>query len=626
MVFEDIIKKEWQLVKNKFVPKVGGVIISEEKTMSTGDRNIEVPTAAYCPFDRTIIINPNFVKEIVDHSGLTPEEAVRAILFHEIGHERYFPMNAKTMITLGAFGSTNFPEIPLFDNIYSDVVDNVKNILCSNGEELLKLYTGKTTQGQKDAKDPVMSLLTDYYKLRSRHVDENILDAELKKGSSQDYFAPYLKRLIGIPFIQEDGRVFKNSATDEESISLHKSLMWRFGFVLRDFIKDEKTKQQMQQNQQGSKGKKESQQQGQFPREGNQPGEGALGDLTFSEEEIRNAMKDVAREGSREDYENAKKYVKEKLGIDLDKEEKAMAKSIGIGGGKLAYHPEAVVYHHTIASGLPVYIQKKPMVADADDSYPDHNVEFNIGDSVKKLNIFNSGGKILPSITQRMEENDGQAIKDLDVPHVLIMLDCSGSMPAITSKSVPLVCAYVMAINYHMNGSYIGAAVFGGDTYILPFTRNLFDVERHLSIFDGGGTTIDFKKVKELIPLPKMKDFKLENASEEDVKKFLKEQGQYEKALNKNVRIKNSGFVLDDLNSLDIYVVTDGGISNLGETLTYLHESAKYARTCILHTGSRFDFDKKTFPPNVSLIPVDKEKEIMQVTFGLLKQQFAKEK
>ncbi len=608
-MFEKIIEKEWEKVKRRFIPSVWGVVIEEGEHISINGEKEEVKTAVYSPKRRTIVINPEFVKFV--SQNLDNSEVIKAILLHEIGHERFFPMNAKATILLSYYAHEKFPEIGgRVWELYVDVVCNLKNILVGNNE-ILEFY--RALDKPPLTISPEDKVCKYYYELQAIEVNEKNLDQKLKELKVEKELIPYVKRMLGIPFIQEDGRVFKNSCTDKESLEIHKSLILRFGFIMEDLLKDPKLENVRRKNEQGKKG------------QGRGGGKGKrLGDIKFTEKEVREAMKEIMKDVSKEEYEKIKKFLKDKYGIDLDKENSNIFKGIGVGGGKFRYNPEIISYYHELASSFPLYIKKKPIVSNTEDLYPDHYTEWNVGDPVKRLNIYVSGGKIFPGITQKMEEKRGKALLELDIPHALIMLDCSGSMPnPVTTKSMAVVSAYCLAINYLQNGSYVGGIVFGGDTYVHPFTRDLLEIERHFTIYDGGGTTINFEKVKELIPIPELK--KIEKGKEnieESVKNYLKEEMLYKYALEKNVKI-NTNFKIEELKNLDIFVITDGGIWNLGETLTYLHSFAKKkARTHIFHTGNRYSFDKSKFPENVSVIPIDSEEDLMKTTIGVLKQIF----
>ncbi len=137
--------------------------------------------------------------------------------------------------------------------------------------------------------------------------------------------------------------------------------------------------------------------------------------------------------------------------------------------------------------------------------YPFILKNWEITEPLNNLDVFNSYGKILPSITKIwIKKDSGLETKSEKIPDCLIIIDSSGSMTNPFYKLSFAVLGAMCAANAYLDRNRrVAVYNFGyadeGSELILNYTRDRNLVHKAIITYFGGGTTINLKNVKKLI-------------------------------------------------------------------------------------------------------------------------------
>ena len=199
---------------------------------------------------------------------------------------------------------------------------------------------------------------------------------------------------------------------------------------------------------------------------------------------------------------------------------------------------------------------------------------------------------------------------DYETPHLLTVIDSSGSMPNPADRKSNAVLAGVCAARaYHAQDSAVGVINFSGDSFYLPYTRDLNEALAGIVAYQGGGTSVDLEILKKML-MPE--EFKMYEQHPE-----LHMGRVPQAAIKKQVDLSMPAFrkALES-GSIDLLMFTDGGIGNLEQVLGFFQETRTLHRGTIILT-ERFE---QTLPPEkydkINIYHVKDEKDIPKIVIG----------
>ncbi|MBW3015705.1 hypothetical protein KY330_04750, partial [Candidatus Woesearchaeota archaeon] len=540
-----------------------------------------VPTACFNFVDNHIMIRPSFLGEIVD-LGVGVDDAVMGILLHEVAHYTDNPRERYKMILQQETVDRFFKQEPrsiqaALLNFFQDTYVNLNNMKKEeSGKELRVVYQ---ELAKKDDCSIVFKLLDAFYGDRiecykaSFKPDEK-LQKKVEELRKVDYF-------------------------NEEMESVYIKY---FGEIILELLKEE-----YEQAKKYAKSCKSSKGDGSDKDLEERCGAGSatieeviIGKLhpmsdadgdpinKMSDKEIEDALNEIAKRKGLKEYQRIKDFVNRVTGKSHDKitrNKSDFDKPIaGLESAEITWHNEYIDFYRRKAAGK-IYIQRKPMIVNASNSYPNGLTKYKVEDPFPLINLWSSPW-ILPGITQRNVLEPGViSDKKFEFPHLWLSIDSSGSMPHPSSMSNAILAGFILAINYHRNKRMIGVHNFSCDSAMLLPTRDINDVFKMLTAYFGGGTVFDPKKMKDYFKMLAMKGdlerlgIKGVNISnEKDYEKLLARLDPVEREKLKtkelNVRLKQK--VKEYYEKVDHVLLTDGGIFNLDEVIEYFNQTGEY--------------------------------------------------
>lgn len=274
---------------------------------------------------------------------------------------------------------------------------------------------------------------------------------------------------------------------------------------------------------------------------------------SYTDGEIEKGLSDVAKE----------------LGIDEFKE---AVKGMGIKEHSIPQGIDALYYDQQSNKYL---MNVKPRNIKGRAVQNTEHKKYELSDSYSSIDVFNSFGKFMPGFSQawkQVEESTDGSFKG--VPDLVLALDTSVSMPDPTTELSPAVLgAFCAAKLYLDNGSYVATYNFSSDIYYTKFSRDKATIFKNLALFQGGGTYFDVASLSSLINSTKTK--------------------------------------------ADLMIVTDMGISNFEETMTYLKGLEKANRISILWIGPGPHFDVSSLKSeNFNIYKIRKNDDIPKIMIG----------
>lgn len=248
--------------------------------------------------------------------------------------------------------------------------------------------------------------------------------------------------------------------------------------------------------------------------------------------------------------------------------------------GKSISLPEAaLIYHQELASKYSMEIIKK-IDKGSGSLFPYLLKPWEYSSPLKDVDIWNSFGKIAPSITKIWKRISGSGEGKLSVPDCLIIIDSSGSMTNPNYFTSYAVVAAMCAANaYLLHDSMVAVYNFAysPSEEIVNFTKDRSKIFRAIIKFFGGGTRLDLAKIKELL------------------------------GRRKNV---------------DIFMITDMKIYNLEEVINFFLslDSSRVTLVHTKHSSEIKEFKKRVRKNNVSIFYVKKESDIPKIVLGKVKE------
>ena len=379
----------------------------------------------------------------------------------------------------------------------------------------------------------------------------------------------------------------------------------------------------------------------------------------FSDQQLNEGLNKIINKYGKFRYERVRDYVERVTGRGLDVlasggsnqsgRNQSGEKLAGLESSDLQMHDKEIPYYWRKASTHGVYIHKKPIVSDTFNSYPEGTQVFRVGDPIKTLNPFSTGGLILPGITKRYKLKQGHKRDRMyKVPHLLIVLDTSGSMKRPEDGSLAVLASFILARNYYENEASVGVINFSTDLAMLPPTRDINAVYSMLCAYWGGGTVLNKNKIieylekiaqNELLSMDKQRRSQYSRrpfstgqdpnkpyvlTTDQDYEELIKGMHpDYKKQFmekNLKVNLKDKKFK-ETYESIDTIIITDGEIFNIEELIDFINTAAVVTRNEMYLIDNRDGYKKlrDKILPNTNITPVDKEEDLIGLAVGRVK-------
>lgn len=544
--------------------------------------------ASYDFRSRQTLIGGDYADDLSAKSGKPVDECLEGISSHEIGHYMTFPRTLGRAILAAKmiddfFAPTDKTDTRGLDletrefifQTFADMASDTASVLEEQRTEaILGVREAMQTRGyDDDLNRNVRGVMLGY--LHHQAGREHGLDEELQ---------PYFERMREIDFTEE--RVKKGEIPESENL---RQGIWTFGNIIAEMIKKYA-----------------------------KPGQTRLGGDGHSDSnirkllgkatpgEMREALREIAQKITRKEYEKVKEWLENK-GKDLKGTVPSSGQSFGIGTseGELPVDREVVEYYLDLSREHPLVVTKRLLDTRSTIRAWSEVERWRVGSDPLLALPHTSGGLFLPGITRSVRVTE-RPIKSRDykVPHLLVVIDSSGSMPKPKeAKSYGVVGGYCAARSYHLHGSSVGVINFSGSSFYLPYTRELMDALGGISAYQGGGTTVDMEMLRKMLG-PEMAEL-YRNMPERNMGGLPRE------AIKKEVALSMPQFQeAFATESLDVLMFTDGGISNLGDVLDFFAERAELNRATIVLVH-RFDqADLESYDERINVVPVEDEKDI----------------
>lgn len=336
--------------------------------------------------------------------------------------------------------------------------------------------------------------------------------------------------------------------------------------------------------------------------QGNGQGEGAEGNGSgmpsdISIEMIKNASRGQIDEALRQITKKLTKGEYKRLKETIDNLRKdgsvertdppPKAITIGTSSGELAVDRETVDYYRDLAKNYPLVIVKKPMATESMKKSFGSTEKFRMSSDPNLILSSSSADKIFPGLTRKVKIIERpRTVVDYDTPHALIVIDSSGSMADPKQfKSSMVLAAVCAASSYHALGSKVGVINFSGDSFYLPYSRDLEHILAAVVAYQGGGTYVDVELLRTMLGKEADKILGKKGEEEGNLERILSNP-EYrhltERATRKNVSISSEAVekMLDE-KSIDFLLYSDLGIANMGEVIEICTERAAINRVTV---------------------------------------------
>lgn len=523
---------------------------------------------------REILVSEGIITEMVRSGVVTQEEALEGILIHETGHYMVFPKNLATLILTAKMANDFFSKVPVEDQnfiiqTFMDMVNDTASVLRSNTvDKIIKARIAlQKDLGGVDA--DVREVMLAYLHYQADR--EFVLKDELKE---------YLEEMKKIDF----------RTVHEQTLSLRLAI-WAFGgIILKMLEKNDKSKKS---------------------------GYGMPGDCDVKEilknvtrDELKEALRDLSYKLNKGEFDKLKEWLK-KNGLPEHILKSLIpangSKGIGTSIGELPVDQDVLEYYLDLSKKYPIAIAKKLLPSGKIIQVHAGVEKWRVGeDSIMALPL-TTGGKFLPGITRRIQR-EPRKIRSTGqkTPHLLLVVDSSGSMPNPKSfKSHAVLGGYCAARSYHIQGSHVGVINFSGSSFYLPYTRKLEHALGAISAYQGGGTTVDLEMIKKMLGNEMYELYK--SVPESSMRPVPRE--AMKKEISLNMPQFEEAFTAD---SVDVIMITDGGIWNLNELLDLFEEKSQINRaSVILAHGYAQEISERKGKINVHKI--DKPEDILTI-------------
>jgi hypothetical protein len=187
----------------------------------------------------------------------------------------------------------------------------------------------------------------------------------------------------------------------------------------------------------------------------------------FGEREMDSALREIAREVDKKEFEEICHLIGKKTKTKVK-------------------HPEKLWYLEK-SRNYSIFIQPLKKTGSL---YPLEISDFEFDDNIEVYSAVDSFGKIVPGIAKKYEFHDFKG-RDEGIPDAVVVIDSSGSMTDPSKYvSYAVLGAMVIARNYLENGAKVGVVNFSNENISVPPMRGerVFDA---IILYQGGGTHLD---------------------------------------------------------------------------------------------------------------------------------------
>jgi len=440
-----------------------------------------VPQAPYPALidmeSQRIIVSRHFVKKMTRSGRITPEETMAALLAHETAHHTKCPYDFLTFLQLYAASREVMKDqesAMLGLNYYLDVVVDSHVTLEKNMTELASLCSAEYAEGAAKVPAPTEEATRKLMDVAFGLYQE-LWQADL--GVTPDVEAlEYIAKLKDIDYLRSADR-----ARDVK----------QFLNVLGPLL--EQAQQEQKRGKKGKKGKKGKGSSGD-PQAGDdgQPMPNNLDPSSFSENDIRDALKEFAKGKDPEEVER----LIEELKLDERLGKKKLSMGFSLGNPTVA---RTMVYG-SLARNYSVPVKKRQLHRDG-SLYPYTLTKYQLGDDLQRLDPFNSQGKVIPGLSQRWVYKESETVgRSEGVPDAIICLDSSQSMVDPGSRMSYAVLGAVCAADAYLdNGASVAVLNFSSTPKVTTFTKSRDQLLEALCTYQSGGTELAVHELEKLI-------------------------------------------------------------------------------------------------------------------------------
>lgn len=531
---ERIMEREWQDVRKGFhYPQ-----LPQPKLVDN------IPNGSIDMKSLQIQVSQPFIEGFEEHD-IEEDEAMNEALTHELTHFMKYPGSVLNVLRLQktAQGLTDGNKVSALREAFTEAQTNIYLV--------------------NEKKHPATSRMRKAYGLPEEDHFGKLMYGLYQEVSGQDF---------GVTLTEEEqGIVSRLKDIDFLDKKRETNNFRKFVQTLKDYQPPQKNQEQDKQGSQGDGG--ESKEQSQGSSQGNPL------DM-FSENQIREGIRQFAQEcNNPEEFEDIVKQVLSEGEEKGEPQDLAMTsgRKAGVGEGTMIV---ASSIYSALADNYTIPIRKKQLHKNG-GLFPHSHEEFSVGDSIHEIDPFSAPG-ILPGITKKWKRKEGEVTSDFeDVPDSVIVIDNSGSMPDPRGEiSVPILGATAISNAYLDNGSKVAVYNFGGQDYLLNFTKDKRKVHEQLRVYTGGGTTFNSRF--------------LENTLKENEGEF------------------------------DISVVSDMDISNVDRFVDTMLAIQQMHRIHLFYTDPHEGYvsflrEKFRDRENVTILPLTRKQDIEKVVMGELK-------
>ncbi|MEW6035309.1 MAG: hypothetical protein AB1529_01735 [Candidatus Micrarchaeota archaeon] len=510
------------------------------------------------------LVDEGFVQTVSGRGGMSEEKCLEGVFAHEIGHYMVFPRDLGTCVLAGKMIDDFFDKLSLevrsfIFQTYADMANDTASVL----EE-------QRTSAILDVRKAMQAVMDDPINRNVRQVMLAYLHRQARREFAlEDELKPYLEKMMEIDFLAED--------TTKLRLGL-----WTFGNIIADMIKKYGGEKALR------------------PDHSDCDIMEILG--KSSEGELREALREISYRISRREYEKVKDWLK-KHGAEPPK--LPAARSIGTSEGELPVDPEVLEYYRQLSMRYALVVTKKLLETEGTVRSWSDTRKWRPGEDPNLALPQTSGGLYLPGVTKSVRITERPIrTSDYEVPHLLVVIDSSASMPIPKEvKSYAVLGAYCGARSYHLHGSSIGVINFSGSSFYLPYTRDLDAALGAISAYQGGGTIVDVEMLRKMLG-PEMAELYASNP-ERALGHVPRE------AIRKELELSVPQFTTAlAAESIDLLMFTDGGIFNLDEVLALFSEKAELNRATIILTHGFEQALGEIRDPRISVCRIDEEKDI----------------
>ncbi|NYZ74495.1 hypothetical protein H0O00_05100 [Candidatus Micrarchaeota archaeon] len=570
-------------------------------------RAAEIPNggAAYDFRTRQTLVDESFVGSLCDKSGLKPEACLEGIFVHEIGHYMVFPRTLGTIILAGKMANDFFAKegeeaIGFILQTYADMCTDTAS-MCEEQRTgpILNIRRGLQADKKDELNGNVRAVMLAYLTYTATRAPEEKLDSVLKRMTASGTplldkeLEPFLERMLGIDFLDQDVEKMRQG-------------LFAFGNIVIDMVKKY----------------------GGVPGKGGIPGgpgglsvpgiggkdvdiKGLIKGATPAD--IKEALREIAGKVHKGEFDKIKEWLR---GKDARLPEMPPVITIGTSSGELPVDQEVVEYYKDLSTHYPLIVTKKILETDSHIRTWSDVKKWRPGDDPSMALPGSSGGMLLPGITKSIKIGE-MPVKTTDykVPHLLVVIDSSGSMPDPKNrKSYAVLGGYCATRSYHIQDAHIGVINFSGDSFYLPYTRELDHALGAISAYQGGGTTVDVEMVRKMLgpEMAELYSHRPERHMGDLRREFMKKEI--------SIGIPDDVFKAE---SIDVLLFTDGGISNLDEVLTLFEEKAELNRATIVLTHGFAQELIDRMDSRIQVHRIDEPKDIPNIVIREVTRNFA---